>query len=135
MFELHPQLGKDTHEVARFDLCRVLLMDDRQYPWLVLVPERPDLRDLHDLAETDREVALAEIMRASEAMQRLYSPDKMNVAALGNAVPQLHIHVIARFTTDPAWPKPVWGVHPMQPYDDGALDSVLADLRDALGEG
>lgn len=135
MFELHGQLAKDTVEVTRFDLCQVLLMDDRQYPWLVLVPQRPGLRDLHDLAEDDRPVALAEIMRASEALQRLHAPDKMNVAALGNAVPQLHIHVIARFTGDPAWPRPVWGVHPMQPYDDAGLDAALAGLRTQLAQG
>lgn len=132
MFELDPQLAQDTVDVTRFDLCRVLLMNDRQYPWLVLVPERPNLRDLHDLDELDRPVALAEIMRASEAMATLHRPDKMNVAALGNAVPQLHIHVIARFTDDPAWPKPVWGVRAMQAYGDAELDSVLADLRRVL---
>lgn len=135
MFELHPQLANDTVEVTRFDLCQVLLMNDRQYPWLVLVPERPDLRDLDDLAEADRAVALAEIMRASQALKTLHRPDKMNVAALGNAVPQLHIHIIARFTTDAAWPRPVWGAKPMQPYDSAAMEAALADLREALGAG
>lgn len=132
MFELHPQLAADTIEVTRFGLCRVLLMNDRQYPWLILVPERPGLRDLHDLAAADRPQALAEIMRASEALERFHAPDKMNVAALGNAVPQLHIHVIARFTADPAWPRPVWGVHPTQPYGADELASALAGLREAL---
>ena len=135
MFELHPQLAADTVEVTRFDLCRVLLMNDRQYPWLILVPERSGLRDLHDLAPADRPMALAEIMRASQTLAALHAPDKMNVAALGNAVPQLHIHVIARFATDPAWPRPAWGVRPVQPYGEEALASALVRLRDALGSG
>ncbi|MCZ6511581.1 MAG: HIT family protein, partial [Alphaproteobacteria bacterium] len=109
-FDLHPQLAADTVEVARWACSRVLLINDATYPWLILVPQRPGLRELHDLSADDLAQVTAEIVGASEAMERLFRPDKMNVAALGNQVSQLHIHVIARFEDDPAWPKPVWGV-------------------------
>ncbi len=131
-FDLHPQLTADTVEAARWDCCRVLLMNDATYPWLILVPQRPDLRELHDLSADDLAQVTVEIVRASQAMESLFKPVKMNVAALGNQVPQLHIHVIARFEDDPAWPKPVWGVAPAAPYDAGALAERLAALRGAF---
>ena len=131
-FELHPQLAADTVEVDRWDCCRVLLMNDATYPWLILVPQRPGLRDFHELATADLSLATAEIVRASRALEALFEPVKLNVAALGNQVPQLHIHVIARFENDPAWPKPVWGVAPAAPYDTGALAERLAALRGAF---
>lgn len=106
-------------------------MNDSTYPWLILVPQRPDLRDLHDVPAADHGPLMAEISRASSALQQFVNPDKLNVAALGNMVPQLHIHVIARFTTDPAWPGPVWGVVPARPYDD-ALERTAGRLRDVL---
>ena len=119
-FELHQQLAADTVEVDRWDCCRVLLMNDSTYPWLILVPQRPGMRELHTLSAGDLALATAEIVRASRAMERLFQPVKMNVATLGNMVPQLHIHVIARFDDDPAWPNPVWSVMPAKPY--GAVD-------------
>ena len=131
-FALHPQLAADTAEIARWDLCRVLLMNDSSYPWLILVPQRPGLRDVHDLVGGDLAAATAETVRASRLLASLYQPTKMNVAALGNQVPQLHIHVIARFTDDPAWPKPVWGVVPARPYTPVALEARVADLRAAM---
>jgi len=131
-FDLHPQLTADTVEAARWDCCCVLLMNDATYPWLILVPQRSGLRDLHDLSADDLALATAEIVRASQALEQLYQPVKINVAALGNMVPQLHIHVIARFEDDPAWPKPVWGVAPAVPYDKIALDERLAALRGAF---
>ena len=105
-FELHPQLDADTAEVTRLELCRVQLMDDTTWPWLILVPQIAGLKDLHDLAPGDDAVAMAEIRQASRALQALHRPDKINVAALGNQVPQLHIHIIARHVGDPAWPGP-----------------------------
>lgn len=133
-FELHPQLEADTAEVTRLGLCRVLLMDDTTYPWLILVPERPDLRDLHDIAPAEDAMLMTEIRLASQALQLLHSPDKINVAALGNQVPQLHVHVIARLTNDPAWPGPVWGRAPRQPYDGGHGDRALAALKQAFAD-
>ena len=131
-FELHPQLAADTIEVELWPCCRVLLMNDATYPWLILVPQRPGLRELHDLSAGDMAQVTGEIVRASRVMERLFQPVKINVAALGNQVPQLHIHVIARFDGDPAWPKPVWGVAPSVPYEAGALAERLAALRGAF---
>jgi diadenosine tetraphosphate (Ap4A) HIT family hydrolase len=132
-FELHSQLAADTVSVATWPLCEVLLLTDANYPWLVLVPARPELRDFHELSPDDMVTAGREISRASEALVDLFAPDKMNVAALGNMVPQLHIHVVARFTDDPAWPNPIWGVAPALAYAPGALDARLADLRRVFG--
>lgn len=131
-FDLHPQLAADTVEVDRWDCCRVLLMNDATYPWLILVPQRPELRELHDLSADDLALTTAEIVRASQAMERLFQPTKLNVAALGNLVPQLHIHIIARFEDDPAWPKPAWGVAPAVPYEAGDLASRVAALHAAF---
>lgn len=132
MFELHPQLAADTVPVVSWPLCQVLLINDATYPWLVLVPARPDLRDLDDLANDDLVLATGEIVRASRALKSLYSPDKVNVAALGNMVPQLHIHVIARFEDDAAWPKPVWGVAPARAYEPDALLARLSELHEVF---
>ncbi len=131
-FTLDPTLARDTVPLGEWALCRVLLMNDAQYPWLVLVPARPGLRDFHDLTPADLALATGEIVRASKALQALFEPFKLNVAALGNMVPQLHIHVIARFADDAAWPKPVWGVRPAEPYDEAALTARLGDLRGAF---
>ena len=131
-FALHDTLAADTVEVARWPLCRVLLMQDSRYPWLILVPAQPGLTELHDLSASDQSVLMAEITSASEALVTLHAPDKINVGALGNMVPQLHIHVIARFRGDDAWPGPVWGAHPPAPYAPAALETVLSDLRAVL---
>lgn len=131
-FTLHPRLEADTVPVISLGLSRVLLMQDRRFPWLILVPEKPALRDLHDLTLDDQITAMAEIDATSRALSALHSPDKMNVAALGNMVPQLHIHVIARFTADAAWPGPVWGVGEAEAYDGAALAVVLDALRAEL---
>ena len=131
-FALHATLAKDTFPVARWALSRVLLMNDANYPWLILVPERPGLRDLHDLLPNDMATLMDEIVRASRALQGLFKPDKLNVAALGNMVPQLHIHVIARFECDLAWPKPVWGAVPPKHYEEDVAEELLSDLRTAF---
>ncbi len=131
-FQLHQRLVAETHAVARWALSHVRLMDDANYPWLVLVPERPRLREFHDLAPGDLAAMTDEIVRASRALQALCKPDKINVAALGNQVPQLHVHVIARFTKDPAWPGPVWGTVPPRPYPADALADRVAALQRAF---
>lgn len=131
-FELHPTLANDSVEIARLDLCRVLLIRDRTYPWVVLVPERENLRDLDDLNEVDRVQAMAEIDRVSKALKDVYQPHKINVAALGNVVEQLHIHVIARFVDDPAWPGPVWGAVDPTDYDNEACTQAVERIRLAL---
>ncbi|NKB55017.1 MAG: HIT domain-containing protein [Alphaproteobacteria bacterium] len=131
-FELHETLATDTVEAVRWPLCRVLLMNDCRYPWLILVPARANMRDMHDLDPGDQAVLMTEIDRASRALTGLHAPDKINVAALGNMVPQLHIHVVARFRTDDAWPSPIWGAHTTRPYEPVALDNALRSLRAAL---
>ena len=132
MFNLHQRLAADTVEIADWPLCRALLMNDRSYPWLVLVPRREGLADIHDVAAADHAMLMAEITRASAALESVWRPDKLNVAAIGNVVAQLHIHVVARFRDDPAWPGPVWGAAPPVPYDAPALETTLAKLRAAL---
>ncbi len=131
-FTLHETLAADTVEAARWPLCRALLMNDNRYPWLILVPAGAGLSEIHDLKPADQAVLMVEIDRASRALVDLHAPDKINVGALGNLVPQLHIHVIARFRTDDAWPGPVWGAHPPRPYETAELDEVVTRLRQML---
>jgi len=131
-FTLHPTLARDTVEVTRLPLCRALLMNDRRFPWLILVPEREAVREIHELSPADRATLIEEIARASEALERLFHPDKLNVGALGNIVPQLHVHVVARTAGDPAWPGPVWGSGVAEPYEEGELEDVRARLAAAL---
>jgi diadenosine tetraphosphate (Ap4A) HIT family hydrolase len=122
--DLHPTLARDTVEVARLPLCRVLLMKDRRFPWLILVPEREAVREIDELSAADRAELIEEIAQVSEVLKRLFRPDKLNVGALGNVVPQLHVHVVARFATDPAWPGPVWGSGAAVPYADDQLEAL-----------
>ncbi len=132
-FALHPALERDTALVTSLALSRVLLMRDRRFPWLILVPERDGVREIAELAPADRGLLIEEIALASGALTRLFRPDKLNVGALGNLVPQLHVHVVARFTSDPAWPGPVWGSGAADPYEQTALDGLVADLKERLG--
>lgn len=108
-FALDPRLAADTTHLGDLALCRVLLMDDARFPWLVLVPRRAGLVEIGDLAEDDHRALWDEVRIAGRVMQALARPDKLNVAALGNVVAQLHVHVVGRFRSDPAWPGPVWG--------------------------
>ena len=131
-FQLHPRLAADTVELCRWDLCRILLMNDATYPWLIMVPQRAETREIHELSEGEAATLMGEIARASRALEQAVSAHKMNVAALGNLVPQLHVHVVARFEGDPAWPGPIWGVAPPQPYETGALAERMAALLPLL---
>lgn len=132
MFTLHPQLVKDTFVVGEFAVSLLLLINDSQYPWCILVPQRENLCELYELDAATRIQVLEESCTLAATMQRLYAADKMNVAALGNVVAQLHIHHIARMQTDAAWPMPVWGKFPAQPYTDAERDMRLQELRAAL---
>ncbi len=131
-FELHPQLAADTHLVAALGLCDVLLMNDANYPWLILVPRVPGMRDVVDLDESRQLQLMREIALTSRALRSLFQPHKLNVAALGNMVAQLHVHVIARQTNDAAWPAPVWGRVPARAYEAAEMDARIRDLQDAL---
>lgn len=134
-FSLHPTLARDTVEIARLPLCHVLLMKDRRFPWVILVPEREGVREIHELSPEDRARLIEEIARVGEALQRLFEPDKLNVGALGNIVPQLHIHVVARAASDDAWPGPVWGSGAAVPYGEEELEAIRGALAAELGQG
>lgn len=109
IFSLHPRLQQDTFKITDLTLSQLLLMNNRNFPWLILVPQKPEIRELTDLEPKDRLILMEEICLVSEKMQAFFKPDKINVASLGNLVPQLHIHVVARYQHDAAWPGPVWG--------------------------
>ena len=131
-FVLDSRLIADTHHLGDLELSRVLLMDDARFPWLILVPRRANARDLIDLSREDQHILLDEIDRCARVLQTLDRPDKLNIAALGNVVAQLHVHVIARFTGDAAWPRPIWGVGDRMTYSADALRNRQATLRAAL---
>ena len=133
MFALHPRLEADTALITDWPLCRVLFNDDRTYPWLILVPRRPGIAEIGELEATDRALLVEEIARASAVLRNTLSPDRINVAALGNIVPQLHVHLIGRFVTDPAWPGPVWGAVPTVRHEPEALAAAVAVWRTRLG--
>lgn len=132
MFALHPRLAADTIVLGDFPLSRCLLMNDAQYPWLILVPRRTELREVHELSEADQAQLLRESSWVSQRLAAQLNATKMNVANLGNVVAQLHWHIIARFDGDPAWPGPVWGKLPAVPYTDEELMETLHILKVAL---
>jgi len=129
-FALHPQLAADTILVGDLALSSVLLMDDARFPWFILVPRRPGASEITDLSEEDAAVLMQELRIATRVMLALARPDKVNVAALGNAVPQLHVHVVGRFRSDPAWPGPVWGHGSRAPYPAHAAGAFTDRARD-----
>ena len=132
-WHLHPQLADDTAPVIELPLCEVRLMDDANHPWLVLVPRVADMVEIIDLTPAQRVQLTAEIDAACRALKTLFKPDKLNVAALGNMVPQLHVHVIARYRSDIAWPRPVWGAGNARSYAPEELIERINALRKALG--
>jgi diadenosine tetraphosphate (Ap4A) HIT family hydrolase len=132
-FELDKRLEGDSVPVADLPLSAVRLMNERSWPWLILVPRRAGLVELIDLDAEGRARLMEEIARAAEALRTLYRPDKLNVAALGNVVHQLHVHVIARFRADPAWPRPIWNVKPaLEAYEPTALSKEVGRIAAAL---
>ena len=132
-WQLHPQLANDTVPVVELPLCEVRLMDDANHPWLVLVPRIAGITEIIDLDAAQRLQLSEEIDTACRALRTLFKPDKLNVAALGNMVPQLHVHVIARYRSDIAWPRPVWGAANARPYAPEELIERINALRKALG--
>ncbi|WP_289103297.1 HIT family protein [uncultured Marinobacter sp.] len=131
MFQLHERLAADTHNLGRSQLCEILLMNDRTWPWIILVPAVPDIREIYQLGKEQQRL-LEESSTLSQGMMEIFGGDKMNVAALGNMVPQLHLHHIVRFEGDPAWPGPVWGKQPPVPYEDGELEQIKEKLKPLL---
>jgi diadenosine tetraphosphate (Ap4A) HIT family hydrolase len=132
-FTLHKQLAADTIHVIDLAVCRVLLMNNQNFPWLILVPMRADLREIYDLNDVDHEIAMGEIREITKIFSELTGADKMNVATLGNVVSQLHIHIIARFKNDLAFPKPVWNSEqPAVPYSPEQSEEMVRKLRDFI---
>ena len=123
-FILHPQLAKDCIEIAELPLCNILLCNDKAYPWFLLVPRIAHATDLYQLQWQEQQQILNESSLLSELIMEEFKGDKLNVAALGNMVPQLHIHHIVRFKTDISWPKPIWGQQALTPYTDQEIESI-----------
>lgn len=132
-FVLDPRLAADTLMVGDLPLSRVLLMNDSRFPWLILVPRRGGLSELHDLSPHERAALIEEAALAGEKLKSLTIATKINTGALGNIVPQLHIHVVARLKGDAAWPGPVWGVGKAEPYPPEAAKEQVRALAAALG--
>ena len=131
-FELDVRLASDTAFIADRELCRVLLMDDARFPWLILVPRRAGTAELDDLDEDDRALLMQEILAAMKTLREVAPCEKLNVGALGNIVRQLHVHVVARREGDAAWPGPVWGQGRAQRYPPDARNALITRLRSAL---
>lgn len=134
MYQLHPQLAADSIKLGHTCLSDVLLMNDCQYPWLVLVPRREQVRELYQLSAADQVQLHSESTLLAERLMQHFKGDKFNYAALGNMVPQFHLHLIVRHTSDAAWPTPIWGVKPMQAYAEQKLAELVGDLRTMLAE-
>ncbi len=131
-FALDPRLVADTHAIGELELSRLVLMDDVRFPWLILVPRIAGARELIDLDERDQHALLGEINLVGRALETMFKPDKLNVAALGNVVAQLHVHVIVRFSGDAAWPRPIWGCGERVAYAEAERASRIAGIRAAL---
>lgn len=132
MFSLHERLAADTFPVTDLPLCRVLLMNNRLWPWLILVPRRADAVEIHRLAAADQATLMTEIAAASRVVERLFAPEKLNIGALGNVVSQLHVHVLGRTRGDAAWPGPVWGSGHAEAYAPGAGEALADRIKTAL---
>lgn len=134
MTDIDPRLTADSLVLGKFPLSYLLLMQDANYPWFVLVPDRMNIREIYQLSPGDQQQLLHESSRLGEALMTGFKGDKLNVAALGNVVPQLHLHHIVRHQSDPAWPAPVWGKVPARPYDADLLGQVIGVLKQVLRE-
>lgn len=132
MFQLHQRLAADTHSLGYSRLCEIRLMNDSTWPWLILVPAVAGIREIYQLQHGQQLRLMEESSALSEGMMEIFSGDKMNVAALGNMVPQLHLHHIVRFEGDPAWPGPVWGKQAPVAYREPSLAEVIAQLQPVL---
>jgi len=133
VWSLHARLKEDTIDIGELPLSKVLVMNDSNYPWLLLVPRHPEVVEIIDLDQREQTQLMTEIARVSQALKEITQCDKLNVAALGNVVPQLHVHIIARRTSDVAWPRPVWGVVPPRQYDAEDVRNFMSALRRKIG--
>ena len=130
MVDLHPQLLKDCLVLGRFPLSHLLLMQDANYPWFILVPDREDITEIYQLSEQDQAKLLRESSFLAEFLMNRFNGDKMNIAALGNIVPQCHLHHVVRYHSDAAWPAPIWGKVPAKAYSEEALNDVILKINE-----
>ena len=132
MINIHPQLQNDCIHIGHFPLCQLLLSKDANYPWFILVPNRSDITEIYQLSHDDQIQLINESSYLAEVLTNTFSADKINIGALGNVVPQLHIHHIARYKNDIAWPAPIWGHASAKNYTEEAFDAVINKLRQGL---
>ncbi len=128
MIKLHPQLKKDCFVLGEFKLCSLLLLNDSNYPWFILLPNQENISEAHQLSTANQQQLQAESIYFSQCLEQVFTPDKLNIATLGNVVPQLHIHHIARFVSDACWPAPVWGAVRPIPYQNSELKTINNQL-------
>lgn len=131
-FQLHPRLQQDCINIGRFELCRLLMMNDSQYPWFILVPEIADIKEIYQLARPERTLLMEESSYLAKNLQQIYKADKMNIATIGNIVSQLHVHHIVRYQTDSAWPAPIWGKSVAVSYTEQQISDTLTRLKNCL---
>lgn len=132
LFQLHPRLQQDCIPVGRFQLCQLLMMNDCQYPWFILVPQISGISEVYQLSKASQLQLNAESCALAGMLAAFYKADKMNIATIGNKVPQLHVHHIVRYQTDKAWPEPVWGKYPALPYPAQRLQDTVRQVQVAL---
>lgn len=130
-FTLHPRLRADTTHITHLPVCDAVLMNNAHFPWMILIPRIAGARELHQLNPTHYQQVLHEVQQCAHSMEACFTPDKMNIATLGNQVPQLHIHIIARYMHDNAWPNPVWG-NPSTAYTPQRQQEIITQLRPLL---
>jgi len=129
MFQLHPRLLQDSIAIGKFNLTELRLINDGQYPWFILVPMRSDISEIYQLSDIDQQLLQQESSLLTKILADLYKADKMNIAAIGNIVPQLHIHHIVRYKTDIAWPAPVWGKFDAVPYTEQQIEKIKSEIE------
>ena len=132
LFQLHPRLKQDCITIGRFDLCQLLMMNDSQYPWFILVPEKADIKEIYQLSKLERHALTEESSYLAENLATLYKADKMNIAAIGNLVPQLHIHHVVRYQADKSWPAPIWGKFAAVPYTQQQITDNIDQVKEQL---
>ena len=133
-FKIDSRLEQDSITVGDFELCRLLLMNDSQYPWFVLVPKRENISEIYHLSNSEQQSLWDESRVLSQLIMNIFNGGKLNTAAIGNIVNQLHLHHVVRYKSDPCWPKPIWGQLPMKPYNDNQIDKIITKLKPSLNE-
>jgi diadenosine tetraphosphate (Ap4A) HIT family hydrolase len=128
-FQLHPQLQKDCFVLGQFELCQVLLMNDSQFPWFILVPQREKIREIYELTDAEQITLIRESSYLAKKLAEIFNADKLNIAAIGNIVPQLHLHHVVRYENDKAWATPVWGKFAAVPYTEQQRVLLLEKLK------